>query len=148
MPRLFRLAIALLPLALSATVAGAQERQRPSGQESGLRSVGGVREYRPRESLMQRGRSDREMPMPPRQQAPEPPRPPAQASRSISDAVRRVQRSTGGQILGAEQVPFEGRNITRVKYMDDSGRVRYMDYTGDQGTAQRGQPRRADNDER
>ena len=75
-------------------------------------------------------------------------RPPAQDSRSISDAVRRVQRSTGGQILGAEQVPFEGRNITRVKYMDDRGRVRYMDYTGDPGTAQRGAPRRADNDDR
>ena len=47
--------------------------------------------------------------------------------RSLSDAVRRVQRSTGGQILGAEQVPFDGRNINRVKYMDDRGRVRYMD---------------------
>ncbi|HEY0335114.1 MAG TPA: hypothetical protein VGC74_15635 [Stenotrophomonas sp.] len=47
--------------------------------------------------------------------------------RSLSDAIRRVQRSTGGQILGAEQVPFDGRNINRVKYMDDRGRVRYMD---------------------
>lgn len=47
--------------------------------------------------------------------------------RSLSDAIRRVQRTTGGQILGAEQVPFDGRNINRVKYMDDRGRVRYMD---------------------
>lgn len=47
--------------------------------------------------------------------------------RSLSDAVRRVQRTTGGQILGAERVPFDGRNINRVKYMDDRGRVRYMD---------------------
>lgn len=46
---------------------------------------------------------------------------------SLSDAVRRVQRSTGGQILGAERVPFDGRDINRVKYMDDRGRVRYMD---------------------
>jgi len=46
---------------------------------------------------------------------------------SLSDAIRRVQRSTGGQILGAEQVPFDGRNINRVKYMDERGRVRYMD---------------------
>ncbi len=82
---------------------------------------------------------------PPQRQADPPSRP---NRSSLSDSVRRAQRETGGQILGAEQVPFEGRNITRVKYMDDRGRVRYMDYTGDPGTAQRGQPRRADNDER
>ncbi len=29
--------------------------------------------------------------------------------RSLSDAVRRVQRTTGGHILGAERVPFDGR---------------------------------------
>jgi hypothetical protein len=49
--------------------------------------------------------------------------------RSLSEAIRRVQRSTGGQILGAERVPFDGRNINRVKYLDDRGRVRYMDDT-------------------
>lgn len=48
-------------------------------------------------------------------------------SRSLSDAVRRVQRETGGRILGAERVPYDGRAINRVKYMDDRGRVRYMD---------------------
>lgn len=60
--------------------------------------------------------------------------PPGEAARprdyngsSLSDAVRRVQRSTGGQILGAERVPFDGRDINRVKYMDGRGRVRYMD---------------------
>ncbi|MEN5041746.1 hypothetical protein ABE473_02220 [Stenotrophomonas sp. TWI700] len=57
--------------------------------------------------------------------------------RSLSDAVRRVQRTTGGHILGAERVPFDGRDINRVKYMDDRGRVRYMD---DPATS-RSQPR-------
>ncbi len=47
--------------------------------------------------------------------------------RSLSDAVRRVQRETGGRILGAERVPYDGRDINRIKYMDDRGRVRYMD---------------------
>jgi hypothetical protein len=51
----------------------------------------------------------------------------APQERSLSDAVRRVQRTTGGHILGAERVPFDGRDINRVKYMDDRGRVRYMD---------------------
>ena len=46
---------------------------------------------------------------------------------SLSEAIRRVQRSTGGQILGAERVPFDGRAINRIKYMDERGRVRYMD---------------------
>ena len=108
---------------------------------------GGPREFRPRESLMQRAPEvppSRPEPQSPIQQL-EPPAPRHDGGRSMSDAVRRVQRSTGGQILGAEQVPFEGRNITRVKYMDDRGRVRYMD---DPGAAQRGSPRRADNDER
>lgn len=60
------------------------------------------------------------------------------AGSSLSDAVRRVQRSTGGQILGAERVPFDGRDINRVKYMDGRGRVRYMD---DDPNPQRPMPR-------
>ena len=56
-------------------------------------------------------------------------RPPsrAQSSSSLSDAVRRVQRETGGQVLGAERVQFDGRDINRIKVIDDRGRVRYMD---------------------
>ena len=46
---------------------------------------------------------------------------------SLSDSVRLVQRETGGRILGAERVPYDGRDINRVKYMDERGRVRYMD---------------------
>ena len=44
-------------------------------------------------------------------------------SRSFSDTIRRVQRSTGGQILGTESVPFGDSRLTRVKYMDERGRV-------------------------
>lgn len=70
---------------------------------------GGADQARPADAAAARGA---------RAQAPE---------RSLSDAVRRVQRTTGGRILGAERVPFDGRDINRVKYMDDRGRVRYMD---------------------
>lgn len=59
---------------------------------------------------------------PPRQNM-MPPRNPA----SLSDSVRRAQRETGGQVLGAERVQYDGREINRVKVMDDRGRVRYMD---------------------
>lgn len=57
---------------------------------------------------------------------------------SLSDAIRRVQRSTGGQILGAERVPFDGRSINRIKYMDGRGRVRYMDDPVPERAAPRG----------
>lgn len=78
-----------------------------------------------------------------RQERPEAPRAAApsrsESHSSLSDAVRRVQRSTGGQVLSAERVQFEGRNINRVKYVDDRGRVRYMD---DPGAARREGPPR------
>ena len=60
---------------------------------------------------------------------------------SLSDSVRRAQRETGGQILGAERVQFDGREINRVKVMDDRGRVRYMDED-----PQRGRNRAASDD--
>jgi hypothetical protein len=51
--------------------------------------------------------------------------------RALSDAVRRVERRTGGQVLSAERVPFDGRNVNRVKVVDPEGRVRvYMDDPG------------------
>lgn len=47
---------------------------------------------------------------------------------ALSDSVRRVQSRTGGQVLSAERVPYDGRDINRVKVVDDRGRVRvYMD---------------------
>lgn len=49
-------------------------------------------------------------------------------ARTLSDSVRRVERQTGGEVLSAERVPFEGRDLHRVKVVDASGRVRvYMD---------------------
>lgn len=48
--------------------------------------------------------------------------------RGLSDSVRRVERRTGGQVLSAERVPYDGRDVNRVKVVDSSGRVRiYMD---------------------
>ncbi|WP_281780903.1 hypothetical protein [Lysobacter auxotrophicus] len=47
---------------------------------------------------------------------------------ALSDSVRRVERRTGGQVLSAERVPYDGRDVNRVKVVDSSGRVRiYMD---------------------
>lgn len=62
-----------------------------------------------------------------------------QRGRSVSEAVRWVRRTQRNvQILGVERVPFEGRHITRVKYVDDQGRVRTVDDPGPSGD---GRPR-------
>jgi hypothetical protein len=64
--------------------------------------------------------------------------------RALSDAVRRVERRTGGQVLSAERVPFDGRNVNRVKVVDSSGRVRvYMDDPQSQGR-RASEPKRED----
>jgi len=54
------------------------------------------------------------------------PRPPVE---TLSDAVRRIERATRGQVLSAERLQFDGRDVHRVKVLDDRGRVRV--YTDD-----------------
>ncbi len=47
---------------------------------------------------------------------------------ALSDSIRRIESSTRGQVLSAERVPYEGRNLNRIKVVDAQGRVRvYMD---------------------
>ncbi|HTL15244.1 MAG TPA: hypothetical protein VL251_09150 [Thermomonas sp.] len=43
---------------------------------------------------------------------------------TLSDAVRRVERDTRGEVLSAERVQYDGRDMHRVKVVDDQGRVR------------------------
>ncbi len=43
---------------------------------------------------------------------------------SLSDAIRRVERDTRGEVLSAERVQYDGRDMHRVKVVDDEGRVR------------------------
>lgn len=54
--------------------------------------------------------------------------PPRADDRTLSDSVRRIERDSRGEVLSAERVPFDGREMHRVKVLDDRGRVRvYMD---------------------
>lgn len=47
---------------------------------------------------------------------------------ALSDSVRRVEQRTRAQVLSAERVPYDGRNLNRIKVVDERGRVRvYMD---------------------
>lgn len=70
------------------------------------------------------------------------------ARSSLSDAVRRVERDTRGEVLSAERVQYDGRDMHRVKVVDDQGRVRVFmqdpqrrDDSGDSGN----RPPRNDN---
>ena len=84
-------------------------------------------------------------------QAPQATRP--SEHRALSDAVRRVERATNGQVLSAERVQFDGRDVNRVKIIDDRGRVRvYWDdpqsrraerQEQDRDTNERGRPERS-----
>ena len=64
---------------------------------------------------------------------------------ALSDSVRRIERSTRGQVLSAERMQSDGRDVNRIKVVDDRGRVRvYMD-DPQQGRSQRA-PTRDDDD--
>lgn len=39
-------------------------------------------------------------------------------------AVRKIERETGGQVLRAERMDLNGRNINRIKFITPEGRVR------------------------
>lgn len=50
---------------------------------------------------------------------------PRQSGRTtLSEAVRRAERDTRGEVLSAERVMNDGRELHRVKVVDDQGRVR------------------------
>ncbi len=104
-----------LALAASLPVASAQER---GGGERGARDRAG----------------DDDVNVAPRQRQQD----------ALSDAVRRVERRTRGQVLSAERVPYDGRDINRIKVVDERGRVRvYMD---DPQQPSRVPPTRGDDD--
>lgn len=65
----------------------------------------------------------------------------------LSDAVRRIERSNRGQVLSAERMQSDGRDINRIKVVDDRGRVRiYTDDPQSQPQQRRGPPTRRDDD--
>ena len=43
-----------------------------------------------------------------------------------SEAVRRVERDTRGEVLSAERGQYDGRDMHRVKVVDDQGRGRVV----------------------
>lgn len=101
---------------------------------------------------------------PPQQRGEEARRPPPahdhrrDGQRALAESVRRAERATRGQVLSAERVQYDGRDLNRVKLVDDRGRVRvYWDDPAaagargreDEGREGRGNaPRTRDDDDR
>lgn len=52
--------------------------------------------------------------------------PRVEAKSSLTDSVRRVERQTGGEVLSAEPMQRDGRQVNRVKVLTNDGRVRVM----------------------
>lgn len=73
------------------------------------------------------------------QQAPPlPPPPPQQRDNSgASEAVRRAERNSRGEVLSVERVQYDGRDMHRVKVVDDHGRVRVYMQDSDRGNSRR-----------
>ncbi|TDK24348.1 hypothetical protein E2F46_08665 [Luteimonas aestuarii] len=52
----------------------------------------------------------------------------ARGQDSLADSVRRFERARGDRVLSAERMQADGRDVNRIKAMDERGRVRaYVD---------------------
>lgn len=102
-----------------------------------------------------RGR-DRMQDEPPRRDLPrDAGRPPERGQRmerqrgqdTLADSVRRFERSRGDRVLSAERMQSDGRDVNRIKAMDDRGRVRvYVDDPQRRGAPPRDRGSRGNDD--
>ena len=130
--------IAVAALALAGTSAWAQDGRGHGRGHDGQGSRGGrierMREAPPPRAMEARARRQEQQRRPRDEQR----RP---RDDGLADSVRRIERTTRGRVINAERVQSDGRNINRIKVMDDRGRIRvYMD----DPQAQRGPPTRGD----
>ena len=49
-----------------------------------------------------------------------------QAPTALPDSVRRVERTTGGEVLRAEPMQRDGREVYRMKVLTADGRIRVV----------------------
>jgi hypothetical protein len=86
---------------------------------------------------------------PPPKPAPEPARQERDRSQdrgSLPDSVRRVERQTGGEVLRAEPMQRDGREVYRLKVLTADGRVRVLQEDPKDPPAGERPPKRRDRD--
>lgn len=59
---------------------------------------------------------------------------------SLTDSVRRVERQTGGEVLSAEPMQKDGRQVNRVKVLTNDGRVRVVQVDSQQNSGKKALP--------
>lgn len=115
----------LLPVALAAGLCAPAHAQRQPPPERSER-VADARAAQPTVDRRMAGRQER------RQD-------------SMADSIRYLRRSNRGQVLSAERMHSDGREINRIKMVDDRGRVRVFEDDPQRRRSQR-QRSRVDND--
>lgn len=69
----------------------------------------------------------------------------APRSDALSETVRMAERDSRGEVLSAERVQYDGRDMHRVKVVDNDGRVRvYLREPERQSRSRDPQPQRGD----
>lgn len=66
--------------------------------------------------------------------------PRVESKSSLTDSVRRVERQTGGEVLSAEPMERDGRQVNRVKVLTNDGRVRVMQLDPQQNRSKKDPP--------
>jgi hypothetical protein len=66
--------------------------------------------------------------------------PVVESKSSLTDSVRRVERQTGGEVLSAEPMQRDGRQVNRVKVLTNDGRVRVMQVDPQQNRSRKDPP--------
>lgn len=65
---------------------------------------------------------------------------------SLPDSVRRVERQTGGEVLRAEPMQRDGREVYRLKVLTADGRVRVLQEDPKDASTGERPPKRGDRD--
>ncbi len=66
--------------------------------------------------------------------------PRVESKSSLTDSVRRVERQTGGEVLSAEPMQRDGRQVNRVKVLTNDGRVRVVQVDTQQNRGKKSPP--------
>ncbi|MEN1925910.1 hypothetical protein [Luteimonas qiangzhengi] len=120
MPLLSKKLLWMLPIAAVLVLCSPAHAQRLHEQRVERMAEERVRQQQPQQQRQQQA---------PRRQA--------ERQDSMADSIRHVRRANRGQILSAERMHSGGREINRIKMVDDRGRVRVFEDDPQQRRSQR-----------
>jgi len=109
MPAPLRVSLVLLPLFAAAVLAGSPaQAQRQAERSEGVAEARGPGQQARQRQEPARARQERR-------------------DDSMADSIRHVRRANRGQIIAADRMHSNGRQINRIKLVDERGRVRVIE---------------------